>query len=168
MRWRWPARWPSHMAATRASCVSRCCAACCTTWARCTSPPSTARPTPAARAQPALVARLTTAEIQDRLGRLDAAMQSAQFTVSTLMLAARTPALKDALGLAQHLLGRLRAGWNASGLWSDQAVASQDAAEVEAVEDELLFRLRAIERAAVLRAGELPEEDAQRLRRLCD
>ena len=122
----------------------------------------------AARAQPALVARLTTAEIQDRLGRLDAAMQSAQFSVSTLMLAARTPALKDALGLAQHLLGRLRAGWNASGLWSDQAVASQDAAEVEAVEDELLFRLRAIERAAVLRAGELPEEDAQRLRRLCD
>jgi len=122
----------------------------------------------AARAQPALVARLTTAEIQDRLGRLDAAMQSAQFSVSTLMLAARTPALKDALGLAQHLLGRLRAGWNASGLWSDQAVASQDAAEVEAVEDELLFRLRAIERAAVLRAGELPEEDAQRLRRLCE
>ena len=59
-------------------------------------------------------------------------------------------------------------GPDASGLWSDQAVASQDAAEVEAVEDELLFRLRAIERAAVLRAGELPEEDAQRLRRLCD
>ena len=33
----------------------------------------------------------------------------------------------------QHLLGRLRAGWYASGLWSSEAVTVQDAAEVEAV-----------------------------------
>ena len=40
--------------------------------------------------------------------------------------------MKDALTLTQHLLGRLRAGWYASGLWSTEAVTVQDAAEVEA------------------------------------
>ncbi|CAG1017196.1 hypothetical protein BURC_01826 [Burkholderiaceae bacterium] len=84
------------------------------------------------------------------------------------MLAAESPALKDALGLAQHLLDRLRAGWNASGLWSDQTIAVQDAAEVQAIEEELLLRLRGIRRAALLRAGELPDDDAQRLNLLCD
>jgi len=47
-------------------------------------------------------------------------------------------------------------------------VTSQDAAEVEAIEDELFFRLRAIERAALLRAGELPEVDAASLSVLCE
>jgi len=62
----------------------------------------------------------------------------------------------------------LRAGWNASGLWSLSSVAVQDAAEVEAVEDELFHRLHAIERAALLRAGDLPLHDAHRLNLLCD
>jgi hypothetical protein len=39
--------------------------------------------------------------------------------------------------------------------------------EVAAVEQELSFRLRAIERAAQLRAGELPAEDQERLQLLC-
>jgi hypothetical protein len=38
---------------------------------------------------------------------------------------------------------------------------------VESVEDELFQRLRAIERAARLRAGTLPAADARRLDLLC-
>ena len=72
------------------------------------------------------------------------------------------------LGLAQHLLARLRTGWNASGLWSKEAIAAQDSAEGEAVEEELMFRLGAIRRAALLRAGELPHDDALRLKLMCD
>ena len=84
------------------------------------------------------------------------------------MLSAESPALKSALTLAQHLLGRLRAGWFASGLWSSEALLAQDAAEVEAIEDELFFRLRSIERATLLRAGELASDEARRLEHLCE
>jgi hypothetical protein len=121
----------------------------------------------AARAQPALQATLSADELKERLGKLDAALQAAQFSTSTLMLQAETPSLKDALGLAQHLLTRLRAGWNASGLWSSEALPAHDCAEVEAVEDELMFRLRGIERAARLRAGALPQADGERLQSFC-
>jgi hypothetical protein len=122
----------------------------------------------AARTQPALTATLGAGEIQVRLDGLDAALRAAQDSASVLAVSADTPALKDALGLAQHLMGRLRAGWNASGLWSGESVAAADAGEVEAIEDELLFRLHAIRRAALLRAGELPAADAQRLELLCE
>ena len=81
---------------------------------------------------------------------------------------AESDELKAALALALHLLGRLRTGWYASGLWSQEVLAEQDAAEVAAVEGELSFRLRAIERAAQLRAGELPAADAQRLALFCE
>jgi hypothetical protein len=80
---------------------------------------------------------------------------------------AEAPPLKNAVALARHLLGRLRLGWNASGLWSAAAVSVSDAAEVEAIEGELIFRLRGIERAALLRAGELAPGDASRLEQLC-
>lgn len=76
--------------------------------------------------------------------------------------------LKEALGLAEYLLSRLRRGWYASGLWNEETLTEQDAAEVEAVEDELLFRLRTIQRAALLRAGDLPEGDALRLNLMCE
>jgi hypothetical protein len=122
----------------------------------------------AARMQPAQPARLTVEQIGERLARLDAALQGAQSAVAALLPAAHTPALKDALGLAQHLLQRLRTGWNASGLWSTEGVQAQDAAEVEAVEDELRYRLRGIQRATQLRAGDLPAADAERLRAFCD
>jgi hypothetical protein len=122
----------------------------------------------AARLQPALHARLDTAAVQQRLARLDAALDAPQAQANALAASAETPALKEALALTQHLLGRLRTGWNASGLWSTESVAAQDAAEVEAVEDELFFRLRSIERAAQLRAGELPPADAERLRLICE
>jgi len=122
----------------------------------------------AARAQPALHANLDTDEVQARLARLDVALKAAQDSADELTSSAGSPALKDALALAQHLLGRLRKGWYASGLWSVESVAAQDAAEVESVEDELFFRLRSIGRATLLRAGELPPHDAHRLNLLCD
>jgi len=50
---------------------------------------------------------------------------------------------------------------------SPEEVAAQDAAEVECVEDELSYRLRAVERAAQLRAGELAPHDAKLLEQLC-
>ena len=83
------------------------------------------------------------------------------------MLQAETPGLKAALALAQHLLNRLRAGWNASGLWGREAVPAQECAELEAVEQELQFRLQSIARAAALRAGELAGADRTRLEAYC-
>lgn len=121
----------------------------------------------AARKQPALHSQLATEAVQARLTRLDAALQSTLDTATELRSHAATPPLQNALELACHLLSRLRTGWYASGLWSAEAVAEQDAAEVEAVEDELYFRLRSIERAVRMSAGELPPPEAERLDQLC-
>lgn len=106
--------------------------------------------------------------LKQRLARLDAGLQGAQACADALAGSAESPTLKDALALASHLLTRLRIGWTASGLWCSDAIAGQDVPEVDAIERELSFRLRAIERAARLRAGELPEADAQRLALLGD
>ncbi len=121
----------------------------------------------AARKRPALHGRLDIDAVQARLTRLDAALAGTLQSAEELTAQAETSALKAGLGLACHLLSRLRTGWFASGLWSADAIAEQDAAEVEAVEDELYFRLRAIERALRLAAGELPPPDAERLEQLC-
>lgn len=117
----------------------------------------------AARQQPPLQSFLTPDEIRVRLSLLDAALQTAHAGIVALASTARSQALMDALTLAQALLARLRKGWNASGLWSDGEVAVQDAAEIEAVEHELLFRLRSIRSATLLRAGKLPAGDLQSL-----
>ncbi|WP_374567421.1 HD-GYP domain-containing protein [Ideonella sp.] len=122
----------------------------------------------AARAEVPCRANLGTADVQARLGRLDGALRMAEECVAALTPQAESPALKGAVALGQHLLSRLRIGWNASGLWSAQALSARDAAEVEAIEEELVFRLRAIERAALLRAGELAPGDAARLGTLCE
>ena len=122
----------------------------------------------AARGEPALHTQMNTQEVQSRLNYLDAALQVASRSTDELAGQAESPKLRDALVLTQHLLGRLRTGWYASGLWSVEAISDQDAAEVESVEDELCFRLRSIERATRLRAGELPLKDAARLDRLCE
>ena len=121
-----------------------------------------------ARAQPAPQANHAVNDVQARLAVLDGALRVAKEQVDELAVSAESPALKSALTLAQHLLGRLRAGWFASGLWSNEALLAQDAAEVEAIEDELFYRLRSIERAILLRAGELASDEAQRLERLCE
>lgn len=121
----------------------------------------------AVRVQAAQPADGDTNPVLQRLVRLDSALQAAQHSANLLADTAQTAALKDAITLTQHLLGRLRAGWYASGLWSHHGVSAQDAAEVEAVEAELSFRLRSIERAALLRAGELSGDEALRLGQLC-
>jgi hypothetical protein len=122
----------------------------------------------AARAEPGLQATHDTDTVRLRLARLDAGLLSAQAAAGAPGRRHRVAALRDALALTTHLLGRLRTGWFASGLWSADAVAELDAAEVDAVEQELSHRLRAIDRAAQLRAGELHLRDAQRLTLLRD
>jgi hypothetical protein len=121
----------------------------------------------AARAEPPRSAAAGAAEVQARLARLDGALKSAEEQATMLAAQAEAPPLRQALALARHLLARLRLGWNASGLWSAEAVLQHDAAEVEAIEAELAYRLRAIERAARLRAGALAPGDAARLAQLC-
>ena len=122
----------------------------------------------AARGEPPLRDRLAPETLKLRLARLDGGLLAAQACASALANSAESAALKAALALADHLLGRLRTGWTASGLWCDADIAGQDVAEVDAIEHELSFRLRAIDRAARLRAGELSEADANRLALLCD
>ena len=122
----------------------------------------------AARTEPAPAGAHEPATLKLRLARLDAGLVAAQTCASALVANAESAALKDALGLALHLLARLRTGWTASGLWSAETLVGADVPEVAAVEQELSFRLRAIERAAQLRAGDLPAEDQERLQLLCD
>jgi hypothetical protein len=95
-------------------------------------------------------------------------LQAAEDNAALLTVGARSADMLAALELAQFLVGRLRVGWNESGLWSPQAAAGTDAAEVEAMEDELYFRLRGVQRAVMLRAGELLAEEATTLKTLCD
>lgn len=120
-----------------------------------------------ARAEPALAATLDRDEVQARLTRLDTALNGAQSAVRVLAADPGSPALQDALALSQHLLGRLRSGWYASGLWNSEALHATDAGEVESVEDELFHRLRSIERATLLRAGKLAPTEAERLSEFC-
>jgi len=122
----------------------------------------------AARTQPQLKASMGFEEVNARLTRLGDALTSAQSNANALLALAKTPSFKAAVELAQHLLARLRLGWNASGLWSTESIAQQDTPEVEAIEDELLFRLRSIQRAALLCAGKLPDADAMLLNTLCE
>lgn len=122
----------------------------------------------AACAQPPHKAAMEPGDIQARLAALSDVLTAAESNVSALAAQATLPAMQRALGLSQFLLGRLRAGWNESGMWNPRAMVSSDAAEVEAVEDELYFRLRGVQRATLLLAGQLPPEEAAALGALCD
>ncbi len=122
----------------------------------------------AACAQPPQKAVMESADIQARLGALSDVLTAAESNVSQLAARAELPALKSALDLSGFLLGRLRAGWNESGMWNPRAMASPDAAEVEAMEDEIYFRLRGVQRATLLIAGQLPPPEAAALGALCD
>ena len=122
----------------------------------------------AVAAQTAATAVMETEDIQARLAALGAVLTAAETQVAERLQEAKLPALQNALALAQFLIGRLRAGWNESGMWNPGAMLSADAAEVEAVEDELYFRLRGVQRAALLTAGTLPADEAAVLNRFCD
>ncbi|HNT39340.1 MAG TPA: HD domain-containing phosphohydrolase [Rubrivivax sp.] len=122
----------------------------------------------AARHEPPLPDGHAPETLKLRLARLDGGLLAAQTCADALSASAESATLKAALALASHLLTRLRTGWTASGLWCTEGIAGQDVPELDAVERELSFRLRAIERAALLRAGELDGADAKRLALLGD
>jgi len=107
-------------------------------------------------------------DIQARLAALGGVLTAAESNVASLSAQTQLPAMTRALDLSQFLLGRLRAGWNESGMWNPSALLSADAAEVEMLEDELYFRLRGIQRATLLLAGQLPTPEAVALGTLCD
>jgi len=109
------------------------------------------------------------ADIQARLEALTALLGVAEASAERLRATAvQRPALAGAAELAGHLLARVRVGWNESGLWTPQATVAANAAEVEAIEDELYRRLRAVQRAARLKAGDLPPPEAAVLADFCD
>ncbi|MFT3663592.1 HD-GYP domain-containing protein [Piscinibacter sp.] len=118
--------------------------------------------------EPALRPVLEPAEIRARRAALGEVLQAAEDNIALLAVGERSPALRAALDLASFLVARLRIGWNESGLWHVQAATGADAAEVEAMEDELYFRLRGVQRAVTLRAGELPAGEAGVLAALCE
>ena len=120
------------------------------------------------RLQTPLKPHLDDVAIASRLQDLDHAMQAAERSAQDLLQDLQYPNLRPALELAVYLISRLRIGWNTSGLWSEQSIAELDSAEVEAVENELLFRLQSIQRAAFLQAGELPAAHAKRLEQWCE
>ena len=122
----------------------------------------------AACKQPPHQAVMEPADIQARLTALAEVLEQAEANVSQHAAQATLPALQGALGLAMFLLTRLRTGWNESGLWNPEALVSADAAEVEALEDELYFRLRGVQRATLLLAGPLPEAESAALNELCE
>ncbi len=124
--------------------------------------------TRAARGEPMLPPVMEPADIRARREALGEVLQSAEDSIALLAVGERSPAMRAALEMASFLVARLRIGWNESGLWHPQAATGLDAAEVEAMEDELYFRLRAVQRAVTMKAGELPPEEAGALAALCE
>jgi hypothetical protein len=122
----------------------------------------------AACAQPPQKSVMEPADIQARLVALGDVLTAAEVNVAAVAGRSKLLAMKKALELSQFLIGRLRAGWNESGLWNPNAIATADAAEVEALEDELYFRLRGVQRATLLAAGTLPPEEGAVLTAVCE
>lgn len=122
----------------------------------------------AARSEPMLVPAMAPADIRARRAALGEVLQAAEDDIALLAVGDRSVAMMQALELASFLVARLRIGWNESGLWHPQAATGADAAEVEAMEDELYFRLRGVQRAVMVKAGELPAAEAAALAALCE
>jgi HD-GYP domain-containing protein (c-di-GMP phosphodiesterase class II) len=122
----------------------------------------------AANAQPPSESVMEPADIQARLGALDALLSATARQAAELSKQPAPAAMKAALEVAGFLIGRVRTGWNESGLWSPQVTGTVNAAEVEAIEDELYRRLRGVQRATLMRAGALAPEHAARLTQFCD
>ena len=122
----------------------------------------------AANQQPPLQPVMEPADIHARLSALDAVLHAAERNVAAAASCAKAPTLQGALALAGFMVERLRAGWNESGLWTLHVSSGAEAAEVEALEDAIYFRLRAVQRAMQLHAGELPADEAAALQALGD
>ena len=122
----------------------------------------------AARSEPMLVPVLAPEDIRARRAALGEVLQAAEDDIALLAVGERSAGMMQALELASFLVARLRIGWNESGLWHADAATGADAAEVEAMEDELYFRLRGVQRAVMMKAGELPADEAGALAALCE
>jgi hypothetical protein len=74
-------------------------------------------------------------------------------------------AVRDVATAARHILVRLRAGWNAMGLWS--AVHADDSIEarreIDLAQRDLRYRLRSVRRECLWPIGDLGEADARKL-----
>lgn len=121
----------------------------------------------AARSVAPMKARQDLDELHSALAQLDVALQSAMNRLDTVLPPLPSEGLQRAADLSRYLLHKLRGGWNESGLWSPGAIGTEQAAEAEAVLDQLKARLFAIERVARLSAGELSVEDQDLLNALC-
>jgi hypothetical protein len=121
----------------------------------------------AARAQPELEPVIDPEDVCARRAALGEVLSAAERRVASLARDGESPGMRAALQVAAHLVGRIRAGWNESGLWHATA-GDVDAGEVEAMEDELYFRLRGVQRTVLMRLDGLPAGDVERLRALCE
>jgi hypothetical protein len=121
-----------------------------------------------ASAQPAAPSVMDPADVRARLSALDELLTAAETNVAAVAARSKLLAMTSALELARTLIGRLRTGWNESGLWHEDARSPTVAAEVEAMEDELYFRLRSVQRATLMAAGQLPTEEAAVLQAVCE
>lgn len=122
----------------------------------------------AARQARATEAVMEPGDLDARRAALDALLSHNESRAHALAHDTTPGTLHEAAELACYLLGRIRTGWNESGLWATTPTGSDQAAELEAVEDELYRRLRGVQRVTRLRAGSLGETDARRLQDFCD
>ena len=122
----------------------------------------------AARSQAELEPVLDPEDVRARRAALGEVLRSAECNVAALAVDGISAGMKAALDLGTFLVSRVRKGWNESGLWHAGAAEGSDAGEVEAMEDELYFRLRGVQRAVLTRLGGLPVDEVAKLRTLCE
>ena len=120
----------------------------------------------ARRGQP-LLAKHSLEELRADLSRMNVGLQTSLNRLEASIPPMPSAGLQRAADISRHLLMRLRSGWNESGLWSPDAIGPEQVAEVEAIQETLRQRMRTIERAARLSAGELSDDEAEHLDHMC-
>jgi hypothetical protein len=121
----------------------------------------------AARSVAPMSPRHTAAALCAELSELDATLQMGMLHLQEWLPESPSPELQRSADLTTHLLHKLRAGWNESGLWGPSAIGEGALAEAEAVQDALRARLKGIERVARLSAGPLSADEQATLDRFC-
>ncbi len=121
----------------------------------------------AARGVPPMSPRHSVEAVRAERAQLDTTVQMGMLHLQEWLPETPSIELQRAADITGHLLHKLRAGWNESGLWSPGAIGDKEVAEAEAVQDALRARLLAIERVARLNAGPLSADEQATLDRLC-
>jgi HD-GYP domain-containing protein (c-di-GMP phosphodiesterase class II) len=121
----------------------------------------------AARTVPPMSPRHSVEALRAELAQLDTTLQMGMLHLQEWLPETPSIELQRAADITGHLLHKLRAGWNESGLWGPSAIGDKEVAEAEAVQDALRARLLAIERVARLNAGPLSADEQATLDRLC-